>query len=74
MWETFVINEAIENQRRQKKFIYGYKSKSTHFILRPELVSEGSMVHAWLQFLGDVEIVDGHSNCHQQPKLCPIGS
>ena len=74
MWETFVINEAIEHQRRQKKFIYRYKSKNTHFIVRLELVGQGSMVHAWLQFLGDVEILDGHSKCHQHPKPCSFGS
>ena len=72
MWKKFVINEAIEYQRREKKFILGYKSKNTHFILRLELVGQGSMVHAWLQFLKDVEKVDGHSKCHQHSKPCPI--
>ena len=72
MWKTFVINEAIEHQRRQKKFIFGYKSKNTHFILRLELVGQGSMFNAWLKFLGDVEKVDGYSKCHQYPKPYPI--
>ena len=72
MWETFVISEAIEHQRGENKFIFRLKSRNTYFILRLEFVGQGSMVHAWLQVLGDAERVDGHSKCHQHLMPNPI--